>query len=425
MALFDDLEARGLVFQCTAPEELKARLEKGPLTVYAGFDPTADGLHVGNLVPLLALARFQRAGHRAIALAGGATGRIGDPSGKAEERALRTEEEIGHNIAAIKEELKSFLDLADPKRGLLVDNADWTRPVSFLDFLRDIGKNFSVNEMIKKDSVRVRLEERDQGISFTEFSYMLLQAFDFLHLSEEEGCELQIGGSDQWGNITAGTSLIRRKQQKTAFGLTVPLVTDAEGKKFGKTEKGAVWLSPKKTSPYRFYQFWINTPDGEVVKLLKLFTFLPLEEITRLAEVVQKEPARREAQKALASEMTRLVHGEEELNRAKRASEALFGGSLEGLDERTLLEIAEDAPKSAVARSRFEGEGFGMVELLTETGVMPSKGEARRKLEGKGIYLNNAQLDKSAPPVTADKLLFGRYLLLRKGKKDYHLVVAE
>jgi tyrosyl-tRNA synthetase len=425
MDLFAELLARGLVFQCTAADELKARLAKGPITVYAGFDPTADSLHVGHLVPLIALARFQKAGHRPIALAGGATGMVGDPSGKSEERNLLSADDIAKNVAAIKPQLARLLDFDAGAR--LVDNADWTRGVTLLEFLRDIAKHFSVNEMIKKDSVRSRLEEREQGISFTEFSYSLLQAFDFLTLFDAAGCELQIGGSDQWGNITAGIDLIRRKRAKPAFGLTMPLITKSDGTKFGKTASGAVWLDPKKTSPFQLYQFWMRVEDADVVRFLQYFTFLPLDEIAALEEDLKKDPAARKAQKALAREMTTLIHGADECQRAIRASEVLYGGSLDGLDEATLLAIAEDVPKSRVDRGRFSGEGFPLVELLTETRVASSKRDARDTLSQGGISVNNVPHPKGEDPkpVTAEKLLFGKYLLLRRGKKNYHLVTAD
>jgi tyrosyl-tRNA synthetase len=424
MDILRDLEARGLIAQCTALEDLQKRLAQGPITVYAGFDPTADGLHVGHLIPLLALARFQRAGHHVIPVAGGATGQVGDPSGKSEERNLMTEEELSNNIAAIKQELGRLVRFDAPNPARLVDNADWTRGVSLLHFLRDTGKHFSINEMMKKDSVRTRLEERDQGISFTEFSYMLLQAFDFWHLFKHEKCELQIGGSDQWGNITAGIELIRRKEQKQAFGLTLPLLVNSEGKKFGKTEKGAVWLSPKKTSPYQFFQFWVRTEDRDVVRLLKFFTFLSLEEIARLEEATSKNPGQREAQKKLAEEMTRLIHGEEQLRRVLKATEALFGGSLDELDEATLLDVSAEAPRSEVPKERFAGEGFPLADFLVEAKVMPSKREARDKLAAGAVLINNQKQSKDAPALTASSLLFGKYLLVRSGKKNYFLVVA-
>jgi tyrosyl-tRNA synthetase len=428
MNLYDELEARGLLFQCTAPEELKKRLEEGPITVYSGYDPSSDSLHIGNLVSLLTLARFQRAGHKPIAVAGGATGMIGDPGGKSEERNLLPEDVLAANVASIKQEIERFLDFSpqikNPAR--LVDNADWTKGVSMLTFLRDIGKSFSVNDMMRKESVRARLEDREQGISYTEFSYMLLQAFDFLHLFETYNCELQAGGSDQWGNITAGIELIRKKHQKQSFGLTTPLVTDSQGKKFGKSVKGALFLSPKKTSPYHFYQFWIRTLDADVINYLKIFTFLPLEEIETLAKEVVTNPGQREAQKRLAVEMTLMVHGEELLESVKRATEALFGGSLDGLSEQMLLEISEEAPRVTFPKARLAGEGVNLVDFLIETKIMPSKREARDKIGAGAVYLNNQKQPKeNAPNITDSSLLFDKYILARKGKRDFCLVIFE
>ncbi len=307
MNIYEELEWRGLVADCTEKELLIKRLGAGPATLYCGFDPTADSLHVGSLVPLLALRRFQDAGHHAIAVAGGATGSIGDPSGKTQERQLLTREVLNANIASVKEQLRRLLDFdAKTNPARLVDNASWTAGVSYLDFLRDIGKHFSVNMMVAKESVRARMEDRETGISYTEFSYMLLQAFDFYHLFQEHNCELQIGGSDQWGNITAGIDLIRKKLGKPAFGLTLPLITNADGSKFGKTVAGAVWLDPKRTSVYRFYQFWINVDDRSVVQYLKYFTFLSREEIEALTQKHAENPGAREAHKALAKVALRL-----------------------------------------------------------------------------------------------------------------------
>src|SRR2546423_6715288 len=311
MNIYEELEWRGLIADCTDPTELQKRLATGPTTLYAGFDPTADSLHVGSLVPLVALRRFQLAGHHPISVAGGATGSIGDPSGKSAERNLLDKQTLDANIAGIKEQLEKLLDFetkTNPAR--LVDNADWTASVSYLEFLRDIGKHFSVNMMVAKESVRARMEDRDAGISYTEFSYMLLQAFDFYHLRKELNCELQIGGSDQWGNITAGTDLIRKKLGTHAFGLTLPLITNADGSKFGKTVAGAIWLDPKRTSVYRFYQFWINIDDRDVIRYLKFFTFLSRDEITALEKKHGENPGAREAHKALAKTVTDLIHGE-------------------------------------------------------------------------------------------------------------------
>lgn len=415
-----ELSARGLVHQVMHPEELQPMLDAGGMTLYCGFDPTADSLHVGSLFPALILRRFQLAGHRPIAVVGGGTGFIGDPSGKSDERSLLSREKLEANLAGIQRQLERFLDFDRGAR--LVNNADWLCKFSLIDFLRDVGKRFTVNTMLEKESVRARLEDREQGISFTEFTYMLLQAYDFLHLYDTEGCTLQVGGSDQWGNITLGADLIRRVRAQRAWGLTFPLLTKSDGTKFGKSEKGTVWLDPKLTSPYQFYQFFIRVEDAEVVRMLHRMTFLSLEEIAALGEQVATRPEAREAQKRLASELTILVHGKDELARVEHASQVLFGGSLESLDERTLLEVFAEAPSSGVSRARFEA-GVPLVDLLVESGLCSSKGMARKDLAGNGIYLNNQKVtDRSL--TTADFVL-GRYVLLRKGRKNYHLIRTE
>ena len=426
MNIFEELEWRGLVADCTDVTELNKRLAAGPITLYCGFDPTADSLHVGNLVPLLALRRFQLAGHCPIAVAGGATGSIGDPSGKSQERQLLTPEILEHNIATVKEQLRRLLDFdtaTNPAR--LVDNASWTAPVSFLGFLRDIGKHFSVNQMVAKESVRARMEDREVGISYTEFSYMLLQAFDFYHLRKELHCELQIGGSDQWGNITAGTDLIRKKLGTHAFGLTLPLITNADGSKFGKTVAGAVWLDPRRTSGYRFYQFWINTDDRDVLRYLKYFTFLNRDDIAALAEQHAANPGARVAHKALAKSVTDLIHGAAATTEAQRASEVLFGGSLEAISEATFAEIAGEIPSKEIPRARLADAPLSLIELLVEAGLCPSKGQARKDLEGGGIYVNNVREGSLQRTVSPADLLFGKNLLLRKGKKNYTLVTVQ
>lgn len=426
MNIYDELQGRGLVADCTDVPELTRRLAAGPITLYCGFDPTADSLHVGNLVPLLALRRFQRAGHHPIAVAGGATGLIGDPSGKNAERQLLSREALEHNIARVKEQLGRLLDFGaatNPAR--LVDNADWTAGVSCLDFLRQIGKHFTVNMMIAKESVRARMEDREAGISYTEFSYMLLQAFDFYVLCRDFGCELQIGGSDQWGNITAGIDLIRKKLGRPAYGLTLPLITNADGSKFGKTEAGAVWLAPERTSPYRFYQFWIRTDDRDVIRYLNYFTFLPPEEIAALEGQHQARPEARLAHKALARAVTEMVHGPGATDEAVRASEILFGGGLEGISEATFNEIVGEVPSKQIARTRLDGAGLPLVELLVHAGLCPSKGQARKDIEGGGIYLTNARQASPQRRVTANDLLFGKHLLLRKGKKHYVVLTAQ
>jgi tyrosyl-tRNA synthetase len=425
MNILDELEWRGLLADCTSADELRKRLDTGPITLYAGFDPTGDSLHVGNLVPLLALRRFQLRGHHPIAVAGGATGAIGDPSGKAAERQLLTKEVLESNIASIKNQMRRLLDFdAQPNPARLLDNADWTRPVSYLDFLRDIGKHFSVNQMIGKESVRARMEDRESGISYTEFSYMLLQAFDFYHLRKDLACELQIGGSDQWGNITAGTDLIRKKLGAGAYGLTLPLITNADGSKFGKTEAGAIWVDARRTTVYRFYQFWIRTDDRDVVAYLKYFTFLGREEIEALAAQHTARPEARAAHKALAAAMTGLIHGEAALAEAVRASEILFGGALEGVTPETFAEIVGEIPAWQTDKSKLEGGGIPLVEVLAQSGLCPSKGQARKDIEGGGVYVNNAREANPQRHLTASDLLFGRHVLLRKGKRNYVVVTA-
>lgn len=424
--IYEELEWRGLIADCTDKEELVKRLGSAPLTLYAGFDPTADSLHVGSLVPLLALRRFQLLGHQPIALAGGATGSIGDPSGKTAERQLLTKEILDANIASVKEQLRRLLDFdAKTNPARLLDNAAWIAPISFLDFLRDVGKHFSVNMMVAKESVRARMEDREAGISYTEFSYMLLQAFDFYHLRKEYNCELQIGGSDQWGNITAGSDLCRKKLGAHVFGLTLPLITNADGSKFGKTVAGAVWLDPQKTSVYRFYQFWIRVDDRMVIQYLKYFTFLGRAEIEALEKLHTENPGAREAHKALAKAMTDLIHGESATAEAIRASEILFGGGLEGISEATFSDIAGEVPSKEIEKSKLEGAGLPLVELLVHSGLCPSKGQARKDVEGGGVYVNNIRETNFQRAVTTGDLLFGKYLLLRKGKRNYVVVTAK
>ncbi|MBG89878.1 MAG: tyrosine--tRNA ligase [Verrucomicrobiales bacterium] len=424
MDIYDELQWRGLVADCTDSEALVKRLSEEPITLYCGFDPTADSLHVGNLVPLLGLRRFQKAGHNPIAVAGGATGSIGDPSGKAAERTLLSPEDIQENIESVKKQLARLLDFeAEKNPAQLVDNADWTANVSYIEFLRDIGKHFSVNMMVAKESVKARMEDREQGISYTEFSYMLLQAFDFYQLCEQSGCELQIGGSDQWGNITAGMDLCRKKLGKHVWGLTLPLITNADGTKFGKTEKGAVWLDPARTSVYRFYQFWIRTDDRDVVRYLKYFTFLPREEIESLEKAHEENAGRREAHQALAKAVTEMIHGKQATADAIQASKILFGAEIAGISESGFSDLADEVPSLSIDRSRLN-EGAGLIDLLNDAGLSKSKGEARRDIKGGGVYLNNErQLDQEIV-VKADSLLFEKYLLLRKGKKNYSLLIA-
>jgi tyrosyl-tRNA synthetase len=422
VSILEELKWRGLVADCTDAAELEKKIAS-PVTLYCGFDPTADSLHVGNLVPLLALRRFQLLGHNPIAVAGGATGSIGDPSGKTAERQLLTKEILDGNIASVKVQLAKLLDFeAKQNPARLVDNADWTAGISFLDFLRDIGKHFSVNAMMAKDSVKSRMET---GISFTEFSYSLLQAFDFLHLYEQHGCLLQAGGADQWGNITAGIDLIRRKHDAVACGLTTPLLTKTDGTKFGKTEGGAVWLSPEKTSVYKFYQFLIQVEDAQVVQLLKYFTFLSPGEIDPLAAQHAATPERREAHRKLALELTSLVHGETATADAVRASEILFGGSLEGITEKQFNEVIAEVPNSTQPKNILGQPAGALIDLLVATGLSPSKSQARKDIQAGGINVNNVRATDVALVLGSDHLLFGKFLLLRKGKRNYALVRFE
>jgi tyrosyl-tRNA synthetase len=423
MNIFEELGWRGLIADCTDTEELSRRLATGSVTLYCGFDPTADSLHVGSLVPLITLRRFQEAGHVPIAVAGGATGSIGDPSGKSQERQLLTRDQIAANVAGVRPQLARLLDFDRPSNpARLVDNADWTEGVRFIDFLRDIGKYFTVNQMVAKESVRARMEDREVGISYTEFSYMLLQAFDFYVLNRDQGCDLQIGGSDQWGNITAGIELIRKKLSKPSFGLTLPLITKADGTKFGKTESGTVWLDRRRTSVYRFYQFWVNSDDRDVIRYLKYFTFLTRTEIEELEAQHTANPGGRVAHRALARAVTTLLHGEAATLEAIRASEILFGGGLEGISESTFNEIVGEVPTKSLPKARFEGEGIPVIELAVESGLSPSKGQARKDLEGGGLSLNNTRLSDLAQKITTAELLFGQHLLLRKGKRNYVVV---
>ncbi len=425
MGIIEELEWRDLISDCTDWEGLQERLAKGPITLYCGFDPTADSLHVGSLVPLLALRRFQLCGHHPIAVAGGATGSIGDPSGKTAERQLLTHELLKANIEGVKVQLGSFMEFEGVENAAqLVDNADWTAPLSFLDVLRDIGKHFKVNAMVSKESVRARMEDRDVGISYTEFSYMILQALDFHYLCESQDCELQVGGSDQWGNITAGIDLIHRKQNRQAYGLTLPLITNADGTKFGKTESGAVWLDVNRTSIYQFYQFWVRVDDRDVVRYLKYFTFLSRDEVEELASQHEAEPHARIAHKALAREVTALVHGEEAVTEAIRASEILFGGELEGITEATFREVAGEVPTCELSTDRFGGEGLWLPELLHEAGLAQSRGQARKDVKGGGLYVNGKRIDDEQHKLTASDLMFGKYVLLRRGKRNYAVVIA-
>ncbi len=427
MTILEDLQWRGLVSDCTAKDELAERLEKGPLALYSGFDPTADSLHIGNLVPLLALRRFQIHGHRPIALAGGATGSIGDPSGRASERQLLTTEMLQNNISKVKAQLARLLDFDEslPNAAKLVDNASWTAPISFLDFLREVGKHITVNSMVAKESVRARMEDREVGISFTEFSYMLLQGHDFYHLNKEENCELQIGGSDQWGNITVGTELTRKKSGNTVYGLTLPLITNSDGSKFGKSVDGAVWLDPSKTSVYRFYQYWINVDDRDVIKYLKYFTFLDSAAIDELENKHQENPGAREAHHALALEMTSLVHGQAATEDAIKASRILFGGGLEGITESAFKDVAAEIPNASIQKSELDGEGVPVIEALVAAGLSSSKGQARKDIQGGGVNVNNIRVQDPQAKLTTSDVHFDQYILLRRGKKNYAALTLE
>jgi len=426
VTLFAELEARGLVHQVTDHEVPLARALEQPQVVYAGFDPSASSLHVGNLVPLLGLVRFQRAGHRPIVLAGGATGLIGDPSGKNEERNLLDRERLAHNLACIKEQLKKFLEFSGSRAATLVDNLDWTGSLPVLDFLRDVGKHFTINAMLRKDSVQNRIEREGSGISFTEFTYSLLQANDFLVLARQHGCTIQVGGSDQWGNITAGIDLVRRVLAKHVYGLTFPLLMNTDGSKFGKTAKGAVFLDKAMTSPFAFRQFWFQTADLDVVARLKTFTFLPLEEIAALERTVQAKSDNNAAQKRLAHVMTAMVHGEAEAERVEKAVGVFFGGGdLRDIPAEYLADAFEGAPRVTVSRARLEGEGLAWLDLVVEAvyGGGEKRGQAKRDIAtDKSMSLNGTKRTDPADKITTKDLIHGRYLVVRKGKAGTVLV---
>ncbi len=420
MNLIDEFRWREILYDAT--EGIEEMLEKEKVTGYIGFDPTAASLHVGSLLQIMNLARLQRFGHKPIALVGGGTGLIGDPSGKTKERQLLTKEIVQKNLEGIKEQLSRFLDFGDsPMSAIMVNNYEWLGTISFIDFLRDVGKYFTVNNMLARESVKRRIESED-GISFTEFSYTLLQSYDFLVLYDRYHCRLQMGGSDQWGNIVSGADLIRRLRSAKVHGLVSPLVTTATGVKFGKTEAGAVWLDAELTSPFRFYQYWLNTDDADVIRFLKYFTWLTREQINELAARVQERPEQREAQRSLAREITRMVHGDTALQRAEQASKVLFGGEIEGLSAREVGDIFRDVPSSEVEKSRLEGEGIAVVDLLVEAGVAKGKGETRRLIQGGGVYLTNHRIDDPASRVTLSDSIEGQFLVFRKGRKNYHLV---
>ena len=421
MNIYDELKWRGLVNQVSDEAGLRDYLSTPGRSMYCGFDPTADSLHVGNLVPLLSLVRFKRAGHEPIFLLGGATGRIGDPSGKDKERELTSEATLDAQAAKIGAQINAFVSRNTGAPAPVVNNYDWIRTMSALDLLRDVGKHFTVNWMLQKDSVRSRIEREDTGISYTEFSYMVLQGYDYYHLYQSHGCSLQIGGSDQWGNITAGCELIRRKASGAGYALTFPLITTASGKKFGKSEKGAIFLSPERTSPYAFYQYFINVEDADVIRFCKYFTFLTEAEIADLERATATEPHLRRAQKALADAVTVIVHGEAELAKVHAATQALFGsGDLAAVDPATLRQALESAPTVTVPKSAIPD----LPQLLVDLDLAKSKGEARKALQAGGVYLNNERATSPDSPTPA-QALGGQLLLLRKGKKNYGLVVLE
>ena len=419
--LLPELEWRGLLYQVTDRDALSGLLSAEPVTVYAGFDPSQPSLQVGNLLQLCTLRRFQEAGHRPIVLAGGGTGMIGDPGGKTAERMLLTRDELQANLAAVRGQLERFVDLSR-ERGVLVDNGEWLSELRLLDFLRDIGKHFTVNQMVAKESVKVRFEGRDQGISYTEFTYMLLQAYDFLHLYDTYGCRLQFGGSDQWGNITMGVELIRKLREVQAFGLTSPLVLNTDGTKLGKTEKGTVWLDPQRTPPYQLYQFFVRTDDDKVMSFLRYFTWLDHTQIRELDQATASHPERREAQKVLAKEVTALVHGEGDASRAIRATRALFDGDLSELDAALLQDVFADAPSYTANREELDRGGVLVVDLADASGLEASKSAARRSVKGGSLYVNNAQVTDLEQRVTRADLLHDRWVVLRRGRHNYLLV---
>jgi tyrosyl-tRNA synthetase len=426
----EELEWRGMIH--TVMPGTKEQLQKEMTSAYVGIDPTADSLHIGHLVGVMMLKHFQRAGHRPIALVGGATGMIGDPSGKSQERNLLNEETLRHNQEAIKNQLSKFLDFTTevPNKALMVNNYDWMKEFSFLDFIRDIGKHITVNYMMAKDSVKKRISgETSDGMSFTEFTYQLVQGYDFLYLYEKYNCKLQMGGSDQWGNITTGTELIRRKLNGDAFAMTCPLITKADGGKFGKTESGNVWLDRRYTSPYKFYQFWLNVSDADAEKYIKIFTFLSKTEIEALIAEQEQAPHLRPLQKALAKEITSMVHSEADYLAAVEASNILFGNAtsdaLKKLDEETLLSVFEGVPQFEISRSELEA-GIKAIDLFSEkAAVFPSKGELRKMLQANGFSLNKEKFTDFEAPINTNFLISGKYILAQKGKKNYYLLIAK
>jgi tyrosyl-tRNA synthetase len=417
---FKEIQWRGMLHSNTPGVE--EYLLKQQVTGYIGFDPTASSLHVGSLLPIMGLVHLQRAGHVPIAIAGGGTGMIGDPSGKAQERKLLTLDEIQSNLTGIKKQLSKFLEFnAKNNAALLVNNADWLSKISMMEFLRDVGKHFSVNEMMAKDSVKSRFQN-EQGISFTEFSYSLLQSYDYLELFNRHNCTLQMGGSDQWGNIVSGIDLIRRKKGAEAHGIVFHLITTSSGVKFGKTESGTVWLNANMTSPYRFYQFWFNTDDKDVIEYLKFFTLLPQDSIAELESSLHSAPEKREAQTTLAKEVTSTVHDVSALDQAMKASKILFGGEIEDVSEADLLDIFSDVPSIEIPKDSLSGAGIPFIDLLVTSTIAKSKGDARRAIQGGGVYLNNHRVSEVEKLITINDSILGKFIVLRKGARNYFLV---
>ena len=425
--LTKDLEFRGLIHQVTDPS-LPVLLDSGYLVAYIGFDPTADSLHVGHLLQLCNLRRLQMGGHRPIAVAGGGTAVVGDPGGRSEERSMLDDEQIKRNLEGILPQLEKLLDFstgAGKSQALLVNNGDWLQPVGLLEFLREVGKHFSVNQMVTKESVKARLERPDQGISFTEFSYMLLQAYDFLHLFDSFECRLQLGGSDQWGNITMGIELIRKLRRVEAYGLTTPLVLKPDGTKFGKTATGTVWLDARRTSPYQFFQYFLRVEDSVVCDYLRRLTFLDHDAIRQLDVLTADKPGERQAQRALAREMCKMMHGAAETERAEKASAALFSEEISTLDEETLLQVFAEVPTTVMSRSLLDDSGLPVLNALVEVGLCASRNQARTAIEQGGAYVNNRRVESTEATLRREDLLQDRYVVLRRGRRDYHLVRFE
>ncbi len=415
--IVDELEWRGLIYQSTPLDQLKERLKEGPITLYCGFDPTADSLHIGHLIPILGLRRFQQAGNNVIAVVGGATALLGDPSGKMAERDLNPEELVKEWAVLIRGQLSQYLDFEGENPAKMVNNYEWISAISAFEYLRDIGKKFSVNVMVTKESVKRRLQDPESGISYTEFSYMIMQAFDYFTLNDRHDCELQIGGSDQWGNITAGMDLIWKKKNKKVHCMTFPLISTADGKKIGKTEAGTIWLDKKRTSPYELYQYWLNVDDRDVIKFLKFYTFLSKEEIEELEAVHNSDPGRRVAHRKLAEEVTTLIHGEEEMLGAVAASKALFGeGEITDINEATFESLISTTPYVELSSAEPIPQ---LVDILVLAGLYPSKGKARKDLTGGGIYFNNRRITEQDFTPSKEDLIHGRFFVLRKGKKNF------